>query len=126
MPKIRRRGVPGALLEHLWLRIDEREVSIAQLELFAVWLDTEPDVPEGKWIKRFPNLLVCRRRSRTRTRRLVVFLRTLVRPWVRRRDKLAYLRFDQEGLYIGPAVRLATEATIEYHRGVTTGTLNKH
>ena len=59
MPKIRRRGVPGALLEHLWLRIDEREVSIAQLELFAVWLDTEADVPEGKWFKRFPEMIVC-------------------------------------------------------------------
>ena len=59
MPKIRRRGVPAALLEHLWLRIDEREISIAQLELFAVWLDTEPDVPEGKWFKRFPEMVVC-------------------------------------------------------------------
>jgi hypothetical protein len=59
MPKIRRRGVPGALLEHLWRRIDERKISIAQLELFAVWLDTEPDVPEGKWFKRFPEMIVC-------------------------------------------------------------------
>jgi hypothetical protein len=59
MPKIRRRGVPGPLLEHLWLRIDEREISVAQLELFAVWLDTEPDVPKGKWFKRFPEMMVC-------------------------------------------------------------------
>jgi hypothetical protein len=42
-----------------WLRIDKREISIAQLELFAVWLDTEPDVPEGKWFKRFPEMIVC-------------------------------------------------------------------
>ena len=59
MPKIRRRGVPRGLLEHLWLRIDEREISIAQLELFAVWLDTQPDVPEGKCFKRFPEMVVC-------------------------------------------------------------------
>ena len=59
IPKIRRRGVPGPLLEPLWLRIDEREISIAQLELFAVWLDTEPDVPKGKWFKRFPEMIVC-------------------------------------------------------------------
>ena len=59
MPKIRRRGVPRALLEHLWLRIDEREISIGQLELFVVWLDTEPDVPAGKWFKRFPEMIVC-------------------------------------------------------------------
>jgi hypothetical protein len=59
MPKIRRRGVPRTLLEHLWLRIDEREISVAQLELFATWLDTEPDVPKGRWFKRFPEMIVC-------------------------------------------------------------------
>jgi hypothetical protein len=59
MPKIRRRGVPRALLEHLWLRIDERQISIVQLELFARWLDTEQDVPAGKWFKRFPEMIVC-------------------------------------------------------------------
>jgi hypothetical protein len=32
---------------------------VAQLELFAAWLDTEPDVPEGKWFKRFPEMIVC-------------------------------------------------------------------
>ena len=59
MPKVRRRGVPRALLEHLWRRIDERDISVAQLELFAAWLDTEPHVPEGKWFKRFPEMIVC-------------------------------------------------------------------
>jgi hypothetical protein len=29
------------------------------LELFATWLDTEPDVPAGKWFKRFPEMIVC-------------------------------------------------------------------
>ncbi|HEX4706909.1 MAG TPA: hypothetical protein VH229_04185 [Candidatus Udaeobacter sp.] len=59
MPKIRRRGVPSALLDHLWVRIDEREIPVAQLELFAGWLDTEPDVPEGKRFQRFPEMIVC-------------------------------------------------------------------
>jgi hypothetical protein len=59
MPRIRRRDVPRALLEHLWLRVDEREISISQLELFATWLDGGPEVPHGKWFKRFPEMIVC-------------------------------------------------------------------
>lgn len=59
MPKVRRRGVPRALLEHLWVRVDEREISLQQLELFASWLEREPDVPSGKWFKRFPEMIVC-------------------------------------------------------------------
>ena len=59
MPRIRRRGVPRALLEHLWLRVEERQISLSQLELFATWLETEPEVPAGRWFKLFPELIVC-------------------------------------------------------------------
>lgn len=27
--------------------------------LFARWLDTEPEVPEGAWYKRFSGMIVC-------------------------------------------------------------------
>ncbi len=59
MPKIHRRGVPKALLEHLWLRVEEREISIFQLELFATWLETAPEVPPGRWFKSFSEMTVC-------------------------------------------------------------------
>jgi ribosomal protein S18 acetylase RimI-like enzyme len=59
MPKVRRRGVPRALLEHLWLRVEEREISLTQLDLFATWLENEPEVPAAKWFKRFPEMTVC-------------------------------------------------------------------
>ena len=59
MPKVRRRGVPKALLEHLWLRVEQRQISIEQLELFATWLEEEPEVPHGRWFKRFPEMTVC-------------------------------------------------------------------
>jgi len=59
MPKIRRRGVPRTLLEHLWDRVDEREISVEQLELFATWLEASPEVPHGRWFKRFPEMTVC-------------------------------------------------------------------
>jgi len=48
MPKVRRRDVPPALLNHLLDRIAKRNIAADQLGLFADWLDTQPDVPVGK------------------------------------------------------------------------------
>jgi hypothetical protein len=59
MPKVRRRNVPRAVLDHLLARIEEREISPEQLGLLADWLDTEPEVSEGKWFKRFPGMIIC-------------------------------------------------------------------
>jgi hypothetical protein len=59
MPKIRRVNLPPALLNHLLDRIVEREISFNQLGLFADWLVTEPEVPDGRWFKRFPEMIVC-------------------------------------------------------------------
>jgi hypothetical protein len=59
MPKIRRHDLPPALFEHLLDRIRLREIPADQLGLLADWLDTEPEVPEGKWFKRFPQMTAC-------------------------------------------------------------------
>ena len=59
MPKIRRHDLPPGLLNHLLDRISERHISASQLEEFADWLDTEPDVPEGMWFRRFSGMCVC-------------------------------------------------------------------
>jgi hypothetical protein len=59
MPKIRRQDFPPALLNHLLDRIAEREISANQLGQFADWIVTEPEVPEGRWFKRFPGMIVC-------------------------------------------------------------------
>jgi hypothetical protein len=59
MPKIRRHNFPPALLNHLLNRIRSREISAEQLGLLADWLDAEPEVPEGKWFKRFSAMTVC-------------------------------------------------------------------
>jgi hypothetical protein len=59
MPKIRRHNLPPALLGHLLDRIRSRDISAEQLGLLAAWLDTEPDVPEGKWFKRLSGMTVC-------------------------------------------------------------------
>jgi hypothetical protein len=59
MPRIQRERIPDALMAHLIRRIRDREISTPQLGLFARWLDTDPEVPEGQWFKRFPELIVC-------------------------------------------------------------------
>ncbi|MGD1018460.1 MAG: hypothetical protein ABSA12_03995 [Verrucomicrobiia bacterium] len=59
MPKVRRRNIPPVLLHHLLDRIEKRNISADQLGLLAEWLDEQPDVPDGKWYKRFPGMTVC-------------------------------------------------------------------
>ena len=59
MPKVRRQNIPPALFQHLLDRIQSRKIPATQLEVLAKWLDTEPDVPEGKWFKKFTGMTVC-------------------------------------------------------------------
>ena len=59
MPKIRRHDLPPALLNHLLDRVAQREISANQLGEFADWLGSEPEVPKGKWFKRFREMVVC-------------------------------------------------------------------
>ncbi len=59
MPKIQRANLPPALLQHLLDRIRQLGVSADQLYLLADWLDSEPEVPSGRWFKRFPGFIVC-------------------------------------------------------------------
>ena len=49
MPRVRRKDLPPALLQHLLDRIQQRQIDARQLELLARWLDGEPEVPEGPW-----------------------------------------------------------------------------
>jgi hypothetical protein len=59
MPKIRRRNLPRALLAHLLDRVQQRQIPVDQLGLFADWCESEPEVPEGRWFRRFPAMVVC-------------------------------------------------------------------
>lgn len=51
--------MPCAVYNHLLDRIQTRSVTVDQLVLFLAWLEREPEVPEGKWFKRFPGMTVC-------------------------------------------------------------------
>jgi hypothetical protein len=59
MPKVRRHRLPAAVLRHLLDRIRDRSISADQLALLAAWLDTNPEVPEAEWFKRFPGMTAC-------------------------------------------------------------------
>ncbi len=71
MPRIRREDIPHRLMAHLVKRVRERKISTSQLGLFAAWMDGNPEVPEGKWFKRFPEMFVCGEGALVKT-----FLRT--------------------------------------------------
>jgi formate dehydrogenase maturation protein FdhE len=59
MPKIRRKNFPPALLDHLLNRVDNRHIPFDQLILFINWIDLAPQVPDGRWFKRFSGMTVC-------------------------------------------------------------------
>src|SRR5438270_6170558 len=71
MPRIRRRNLPPALLDHLLDRVRSRDVAPDQLEQLARWLDGEPEVPTDKWFKRFRGMIVCAEGE---------FVKTFLRP----------------------------------------------
>jgi hypothetical protein len=59
MPQIRRHSLPPRLLDHLLDRIRSRNISADQLGLLAEWLDSQPEVPAGRWFKKFSGMAVC-------------------------------------------------------------------
>jgi hypothetical protein len=59
VPQVRRQNLPPALFHHLLERIQNRKIPATELEFLATWLDSEPEVPEGEWYKRFSRMTVC-------------------------------------------------------------------
>lgn len=59
MPQIQRSNLPEALFRHLLQRVKEREISVSDIAQLAGWLDTQPEVPEGRWFRRFETFAVC-------------------------------------------------------------------
>ena len=59
MPKIRRQKVPPAVLAHIIRRVRERQITAEQLAAFSDWLAINPEVPEGKWFKKFAGFTIC-------------------------------------------------------------------
>lgn len=67
MPQVQRSNVPPAVFQHLLDRVEERAVSVDDLEQLAAWLDKNPTVPVDDWFKRFESITVCERGVLIRT-----------------------------------------------------------
>jgi hypothetical protein len=59
MPKILRQNLPHRLMNHLLDRIESRSITNDDLIQFSEWLTSNPEVPHGRWFKRFPGMTVC-------------------------------------------------------------------
>lgn len=59
MPKVRREGLPPAVLAHLLDRRHKWGISHQEIAALADWLETDPEVPNGKWFKEFSSFLAC-------------------------------------------------------------------
>jgi hypothetical protein len=52
MPKIRK-PPPKGILDHLVKRYREGRITSSDFLELKHWLESDPDVPDGKWFKRF-------------------------------------------------------------------------
>jgi len=62
MPRIARwKDLPAGVREHLTERMNERAISLADLNQLRIWIESEPEVPEGDWYKDFGSFKICGR-----------------------------------------------------------------
>jgi len=60
MPKIAGwNSLPSNVRQHLVERMRDREISLADLNQLRLWIESEPDVPEGDWYKDFGTFKLC-------------------------------------------------------------------
>jgi hypothetical protein len=51
--------LPSNVRAHLIERMHDRKISLADLNELRFWLDTNPEVPEGRWYKDFGSFKLC-------------------------------------------------------------------
>ncbi len=59
MPKIQWSSLPADLLEHLFDRARERQISIEDLYQLKLWRESQPEAPNGRWYKDFGSFKIC-------------------------------------------------------------------
>ena len=60
MPKIETwNRFPPDVRQHLIDRMRDRSISIADLNQLRVWIESNPDVPEGEWYRDFGSFKIC-------------------------------------------------------------------
>lgn len=62
MPKIERwDNLPQNIRNHLVDRMRDRSISIADLNQLRLWIESQPEVPEGDWYKDLGSFKLCGR-----------------------------------------------------------------
>jgi len=51
--------MPPPVREHLVERMRDRNISLADLNVLRIWIETRPEVPEGPWYKDFGSFKLC-------------------------------------------------------------------
>ena len=60
MPKISSwPELPPALRQHLIERMRDRAISVSDLNQLRLWIEAQPEVPEGAWFKDFGSFKIC-------------------------------------------------------------------
>jgi hypothetical protein len=60
MPRIARwNNLPENVRDHLIDRMHDRAISVADLNQLRLWIDSQPEVPEGDWYKDFGSFKIC-------------------------------------------------------------------
>jgi hypothetical protein len=68
MPSIARwDDLPANIRQHLIDRMCDRAITIADLNQLRLWIESQPEVPEGDWYKEFGSFKICGRGSYPKT-----------------------------------------------------------
>jgi hypothetical protein len=68
MPRIDRwDNLPANVRQHLIDRMRDRAISLADLNQLRLWIDSQPEVPEGDWYKDFGSCKIFGRGSYPKT-----------------------------------------------------------
>jgi hypothetical protein len=60
MPRIEKwASLPPAVRQHLTDRMRDRAIGIPDLNRLRLWIDSNPEVPEGDWYKDFGSFQIC-------------------------------------------------------------------
>jgi hypothetical protein len=59
LPKIQFSDLPRGLWQHLLERVQEREISLADLTRLQAWVKSQPSAPASDWYKDFGSVKLC-------------------------------------------------------------------
>ena len=59
MPKIQFSDLPRGIWRHLLERVEQRQITLQELQLLREWVRSEPYAPDHEWYKDFGSFLLC-------------------------------------------------------------------